>query len=273
MNTFDNNTPQNALSQEEERIRQEKINALNKRLLREEKERKNGWKGIFWTVIAALAIRSLIFEPYNIPSSSMVPTLLVGDYLFVSKFDYGYSRYSFPLSLPIIPKGRIFYNEPKRGDVVVFKKPPENKTDYVKRIVGMPGDTIQMRAGRLYINDQIVPREFKGQELWNTELGEQLYMRYTETLPNGIVHDIYELTDENKYDNTPKIEIPPDSFFMMGDNRDNSLDSREFGPVAAKNLEGRSRLIFYSTDGNGWFFQFWRWKEFLRLERFFTDIK
>ena len=137
----------------------------------------------------------------------------------------------------------------------------------------MPGDTIQMRGGRLYINDQIVPREFKGQELWNTELGEQLYTRYTETLPNGLVHDIYELTDENKYDDTPKIEIPPDSFFMMGDNRDNSLASREFGPVPAKNLEGKSRLIFYSTDGNGWFFQFWRWKEFLRLERFFTDIK
>ena len=121
MDNFNNPTPQNALSPEEERIRQEKINALNKRLLREEKERKNGWKGIFWTVIAALAIRSLIFEPYNIPSSSMVPTLLVGDYLFVTKFDYGYSRYSFPLSLPIIPRGRIFYNEPKRGDVAVFK--------------------------------------------------------------------------------------------------------------------------------------------------------
>ncbi len=273
MNEFNINTSPNALSPEEERIRQEKIDALNKRLKGEDKENSTGWKGIFWTVIIALAIRSLIFEPYHIPSSSMVPNLLVGDYLFVTKFDYGYSRHSFPFSLPIVPIGRIFYNEPKRGDVVVFKKPPENNIDYVKRVIGIPGDTIQMRGGRLYINDQMVPREFKGQELWKTEQGEQLYMRYTETLPNGVVHDIYELTDENRYDDTPKIEIPPDSFFMMGDNRDNSLDSRDFGFVDAKNLEGKARIIFYSNDGTGWFFQFWRWKEFLRLERFFTDIK
>lgn len=273
MNEMNNNLNQNTLTSEEERIRQEKIEALNKRLTQKEEKEKSGWGGIFWTVIAALAIRSLIFEPYNIPSSSMVPSLLVGDYLFVTKFDYGYSKHSFPLSLPLIPVGRLFYNPPQRGDIVVFKKPPENSTDYVKRVIGMPGDIIQMRSGRLYINDQIVPREEKGQELCNTEQGEQLYTRYTETLPNGVTHDIYELTDENKYDDTPRMEIPPDSFFMMGDNRDNSLDSRDFGFVPAQNLEGKARLIFYSNDGTGWFFQFWRWKEFLRLERFFTDIK
>jgi len=129
-----------------------------------------------------------------------------------------------------------------------------------------------MKNGRLYINDQIVQREEKGQELWQTELGELLYTRYTETLPGGVTHDIYEVNDSSEYDNTTPITVPEDSFFMMGDNRDNSLDSRYFGVVPAVNLEGKARLIFYSTNGNGWFFQFWRWKEFLRLERFFTDI-
>ena len=271
--TTNTNTETPFRTPEEEREHQLKVEALNRRLLREEKEEKSGWKGIFWAIMLALAIRSLLFEPYNIPSSSMVPTLLVGDYLFITKFDYGYSRHSFPFSLPLIPRGRLLYNQPQRGDVVIFRKPPENSTDYIKRVIGLPGDTIQMRNGRLFINNQVVPRQAKGQELWTTELGEALYTRYSETLPNGVVHDIYELTDENDYDNTEVFVVPTDSFFVMGDNRDNSLDSRAFGFVPAENLEGKARLIFYSTNGNGWFFQFWRWKEFLRFERFFTDIK
>ena len=204
----------------------------------------------------------------------MVPTLLVGDYLFITKFDYGYSRFSFlfPLS-NFLPKGRIFYVQPERGDIVVFRKPPENKIDYIKRIIGLPGDTIQLKDGRLYINDQLVQREYKAQEYWDTEAGHQLYTRYEETLPNGVTHDIYELTDNNIYDETDPIEVPENQFFMMGDNRDNSLDSRVFGFVPAENLEGKARFIFYSTNGDGWFFQFWRWSEFLRLDRFFTDIK
>ena len=155
----------------------------------------------------------------------------------------------------------------------MFRKPPENKTDYIKRIIGVPGDTIQMKDGRLYINGQLVQREDQVEEYWATEAGNQLYTRYTETLPNGVIHDIYELTDNNKYDEMEPTEIPEGYFFMMGDNRDNSSDSRAFGLVPAENLEGKARLIFYSTNGNGWFFQFWRWKEFLRLERFFSDIK
>ena len=253
--------------------RQAKIEKLNKQLEKQEKQEKSGWFGLVMAVLAALAIRSLAFEPYNIPSSSMVPTLLIGDYLFITKFDYGYSRHSFPFSLPIIPKGRLFYVQPERGDVVVFKKPPENKTDYIKRIIGLPGDIIQVKDGRLYINNQIVPREDHGQEYWDTEAGRQLYTRYLETLPNGVVHDIYELTDNNIYDETDPIEVPEGHFFMMGDNRDNSLDSRYFGLVPAENLEGKARIIFYSTNGDGWFFQFWKWNKFLRLERFFTDIK
>lgn len=271
LNTTD--TTERELSPEEERERQLKIEELNRRLLKEDKKEKNGWRGIFIAILLALSIRSFLFEPYNIPSSSMVPTLLVGDYLFISKFDYGYSKHSFPFSLPLIPYGRIFFNTPQRGDIVIFKKPPENKTDYIKRVIGLPGDTIQMRNGRLYINDEVVPREKISEEVWTTEVGEHLYTRYQETLPNGVVHDIYELTDSSEYDNTDPFIIPSGSFFMMGDNRDNSLDSRYFGSVPAVNLEGKARLIFYSTDGNGWFFQFWRWKEFLRLGRLFTDIK
>ncbi len=265
-NTENNQQPQNQNEQ------LSKIEELNRSLAQKDKKPTGGWGGLLGAILLALAIRSFLFEPYNIPSSSMVPTLLVGDYLFITKFDYGYSKHSFPFSLPVIPKGKIFENPPQRGDIVIFKKPPENKTDYIKRIIGLPGDTVQMRNGRLYINDTIVPREEKKREVWTTEVGNHLYIRYTETLPNGMQHDIYELTDNAEYDNTLPVKIPEDTFFVMGDNRDNSLDSRYFGVVPSVNLEGKARLIFYSTNGNGWFFQFWRWKEFLRLERFFTDI-
>ncbi|MBO7484027.1 MAG: signal peptidase I [Alphaproteobacteria bacterium] len=250
-----------------------KIDRLNEQLKNEEKKEKSGWKGFFWAILLALAIRSFAFEPYNIPSSSMLPSLLIGDYLFITKFDYGYSRHSFPLSLPIIPKGRVFYVEPKQGDVVVFKKPPENKVDYIKRIIGLPGDTVQMKSGQLYINGDIVPKKELGEEYWDTEGGKNHYTRYLETLPNGVEHLIYELGDNTKYDETEEVFVPQGYFFVMGDNRDNSLDSRYFGLVPMENLEGKARIIFYSTNGNGLFFQFWKWSEFLRLNRFFTDIK
>ena len=253
--------------------RQAKIDQLNKQLQEQDKKEKSGWFGLIMAVLVALAMRALLFEPYNIPSSSMLPTLLVGDYLFITKFDYGYSKHSFPFSLPLIPKGRLFYIQPQRGDVVIFKKPPEDKTDYIKRIIGIPGDTIQMKDGLLYINGTVVPREYKGQEYWDTEAGQQLYTRYTETLPNGVVHDIFELFDNATYDETELIEVPEGYFFLMGDNRDNSSDSRYFGLVPAENLEGKARIIFYSTNGNGWFFQFWKWNKFIRTERLFTDIK
>lgn len=268
MENFNETLPSESLEEH-----QKKITHLSKLLEQEDKKEKSGWFGLIMAVFAALAIRSLLFEPYHIPSSSMVPTLLVGDYLFITKFDYGYSRHSFPFSLPLIPKGRLFYIQPERGDIVVFKKPPEGKTDYIKRVIGLPGDTIQMLNGRLYINDTLVPRHEEGQEYWDTEAGRLLYTRYTETLPGGISHTIYELNDNNKYDTTKRFLVPEDHYFMMGDNRDNSLDSRVFGVVPAENLEGKARFIFYSTNGNGWFFQFWKWSEFLRLNRFFTEIK
>lgn len=235
-------------------------------------KQKNEWLELVWLALLALCIRSCAFEPYNIPSSSMVPTLLVGDYLFISKYDYGYSKHSFPFSIPLIPRGRIFNNPPQRGDVVVFKWPKDRKTDYIKRVIGIPGDTIQMVKGRLFINGVIVGREELGQADWLTESGMQHYTRYEETLPNGVKHDIYELNDHMILDNTEPVIVPEGHYFMMGDNRDNSQDSRYFGLVPEELLEGKARLIFYSTNGNGWFFQFWRWTDFLRLERIFTEI-
>ena len=271
MEQTDNNNTENYPPELAEMERQEKIAKLNPQLMQEDKK-KSGWGGLLWAILLALAIRSCVIEPYNIPSSSLVPTLLVGDYLFVTKFDYGYSKHSFPLSVPLIPKGRVLANHPQRGDIVVFKKPPEDKTDYIKRVIGLPGDTIQVKGGRLYINGALVAREKIGTESWMTEVGEHLYTRYTETLPNGVVHDIYELGDNYQYDNTEEFRVPDNHFFMMGDNRDNSSDSRAFGFVPLENLEGKARMIFYSTTGDGWFFQFWRWNEFLRFERFFKEI-
>ena len=243
-----------------------------------EVKKKGGlWKdirGLLWAVLAALIIRSLWFEPYNIPSSSMVPSLLIGDYLIVTKYNYGYSKHSFPFSLPIIPKGRLFEKAPERGDIVIFKVPTDQKTDYIKRVIGLPGDRIQLMNGRLYINDVLVPREKLSEEDWTIEKeGIVHYTRYMETLPNGVKHWIYERSDDMQQDTMDAIIVPQGHYFMMGDNRDNSLDSRYFGLVPAENLEGKARIIFYSTNGNGWFFQFWRWSEFLRLERFFTEIK
>ena len=236
------------------------------------RKRRKEWMQLFWLALLALAFRSCAFEPYNIPSSSMVPTLLIGDYLFISKYDYGYSKHSFPLSIPIIPKGRLFNNPPQRGDVVVFKVPTNHKTDYIKRVIGVPGDTVQVSNGRLILNGFEVPREDLGEEEWLTESGWQNYKRYRETLPNGVSHDIYEINDHMMLDNTDIWQIPEGHYFMMGDNRDNSQDSRVFGVVPEELLEGKARMIFYSTNGNGWFFQFWRWTEFLRLDRIFTEI-
>lgn len=233
----------------------------------------NNLIGLCLAVIAALGIRSILIEPYNIPSSSMVPTLLIGDYLFITKYPYGYSKHSFPFSLPIIPKGRLFGKEPERGDIVIFKEPTNGKIDYIKRVIGLPGDKIQMQAGRLYINDVLVEREKIGEEDWSTEAGEQHYTRYLETLPNGRKHMIYEISDTMPMDDTTPVIVPENHFFMMGDNRDNSQDSRFFGFVPFENLEGRAEFIFYSNNGAGALYEPWKWSDSLRLERFFTRIK
>lgn len=211
---------------------------------------KDNAKALFWALLIALTVRSCAFEPFNIPSGSMIPTLLVGDYLFVNKASYGYSRYSFPFGMPIV-SGRVFYTEPKRGDIVVFRLPPHPSVDYIKRVIGLPGDRIQVKDGILHINDQPVKRTFKKIVL-EERMGVNVpHALYDEELPNGLVHEILEVSDSEPKDNTIEYIVPPDHFFMMGDNRDNSQDSRfldKVGYVPKENLVGKAQFMFYSHE-------------------------
>ncbi len=245
----------------------------------EEKNTQGGFwettKTVIYAVLIALFIRTVFAEPFSIPSGSMVPTLLVGDYLFVSKMSYGYSRHSLPLSMPLI-KDRIFYTQPERGDVIVFKMPSDNKTDYIKRLIGLPGDKIQMKDGRLYINGTIVDRKSEGEYVLRDASGKALrFEKYTETLPNGKQHPILEASDEGTYDNTEEFTVPEDHFFMMGDNRDNSLDSRSLkvGFVPKNNLVGRAKFLFFSHDDSAAWWQVWKWPMAVRWSRLFGGIK
>ena len=230
-------------------------------------------KTIIFAVLIAVVVRTFAFEPFSIPSGSMIPTLLVGDYLFVSKSSYGYSRYSMPFGLPLIP-GRVMYDFPKRGDVAVFKLPTDNKTDYIKRIVGLPGDTIQVRGGILHINGEAVKRERLGEFVYKDTRGIfHNTVRYRETLPNGVSHEILEESDSYPADNTPEYHVPEGHFFGMGDNRDNSQDSRflmHVGYIPKENLVGRAEMMFFSNDGSFW--QVWTWPWTLRFERFFQSV-
>lgn len=204
--------------------------------------------------LIALCFRIFVFQPFNIPSGSMYPNLLVGDYLFVSKFSYGYSRYSFPDWLFVDFKGRVFEKEPERGDIAVFRQPRQMHVDYIKRIIGLPGDTVQMREGLLYLNGEIVPREFLGTEERGENGVTDVYSKYEETLPNGVKHYIYEKSDWEFYDDTIEYEVPDGHYFVMGDNRDGSLDSRatdKVGLVPKENLIGKAKLLFFSTEGIG----------------------
>lgn len=231
-------------------------------------------KTVFYAVLIALTVRTFAYEPFSIPSGSMIPTLLVGDYLFVSKFSYGYSRYSLPLSLPLI-RGRVLASEPARGDVAVFKLPTDNKTDYIKRIVGLPGDRVQLIDGILHINGAPVRRERRGDFVVTNGAGiSQAFNRYVETLPNDRQHEIIELSDTGPFDNTGAYLVPDGHFFVMGDNRDSSRDSRflsEVGFVPMENLIGRAEFIFFSVDGDA--LRFWEWPRTLRLDRFFQAIR
>jgi signal peptidase I len=216
-------------------------------------------KALAFAAIIALTIRTFLFEPFNIPSGSLLPTLLVGDYLFVEKYSYGYSKYSFPLDIGPFD-GRIFGRDPQRGDIAVFRQPKRPDIDYIKRIIGLPGDHIQVRRGILYINEKPVQRDYRGREHFQgheTEEGDSnftLYNRYVETLPNGVQHYIYEISDDEALDNTPVYDVPEGYYFAMGDNRDKSLDSRvqsQVGFIPAENLIGRAWFIFFSTEGVG----------------------
>ena len=216
----------------------------------------------------ALGFRSLLFEPFNIPSGSMIPTLLVGDYLFVSKYSYGYSRYSFPLSLAPFD-GRIFEMPPERGDVAVFRQPQNETIAFIKRIVGLPGDRIQVVNGVLRINDVAVKRDRKGFATASDGYNVIRFAVYQETLPNGKSYMIQERSDDDLLDNTNVFLVPEGHYFMIGDNRDNSRDSRttSVGMVPAENLVGRAERLFFSHNSSANLWEVWEWPFAIRYDR------
>jgi signal peptidase I len=239
-------------------------------------------KTVVYAVLIALVVRTVAYEPFNIPSGSMVPTLLIGDYLFVSKFSYGYSRYSLPFGLPLF-SGRIylpFSDTPDRGDVAVFKLPSDPSVDYIKRIVGLPGDRIQVRNGSLYINDRLVPRRPFGEYVYEEGGSAVVLQQFIEALPQGPgeppeEHRIVKSDDIGPLDNTPVYVVPQGYYFAMGDNRDNSQDSRvlsSVGYIPAENLVGKAQFIFFSTDGSARWWEFWKWPFAIRYGRLFRGV-
>ncbi|RAI37851.1 signal peptidase I [Rhodoplanes roseus] len=246
---------------------------------RQEKKKEGGIletaRVIFHALIIALVIRTFLFQPFNIPSGSMMATLLIGDYLFVSKYSYGYSRYSFPLSLPLF-NGRIMGSEPTRGDVVVFRLPKDDSTDYIKRVIGLPGDRIQMVGGLLHINGQPVKRE-RASDYVDEEGGRTVRVRrWKETLPNGVSYETLDLQDNGFLDNTPVYEVPAGNYFMMGDNRDNSTDSRvlsQVGYVPFDNIIGRAQVIFFSVGDGVPAWHVWAWPWAVRWGRLLTLVR
>ena len=232
-------------------------------------------KTLFYALLIAIIIRSFLFQPFYIPSSSMEPNLLVGDRLFVSKYSYGYSKHSFPFS-PKIFKNRILKNEPKIGDVIVFKTPADNRTDYIKRLIGIPGDRIQIINNNLYINDIKVEKK-KIENLFKITCGDNPIdvNFYEETLPNGKKYvSVYR--KKGSMLNSEEYIVPKDHYFFMGDNRDCSKDSRylsSVGYVSFTNLVGKAQMIFFSNNKQeGSFYKIWKWKNSLRTSRFFKKI-
>ncbi len=277
---------------------------------------------LFYGALIAIVFRSFLLEPFNIPSGSMIPTLHIGDHIFVEKWAYGYSRYSFPFGSWKLWNGRFWATEPKQGDVIVFRNPINENQDYVKRLIGLPGDRVQMKEGRLYINGEIVPREnprpyivavlprqlrsagwyqdnmtIKGNRIWvdnepapfnytieyksdrfckmygSGACGVFQATEYTELLPNGVRHSIIEMADDAPLDNTPEFTVPDGHLFFMGDNRDNSADSRaDIGPVSRDNVLGRVWFVWYSHNYYAMLPAIWTWGNKMRWGRFGMGI-
>ena len=233
----------------------------------------NSIKELFKTLLIAGSIaiffRSIFFEPFNIPSGSMIPSLLVGDYLFVSKYSYGYSKYSFPFGVVPITD-RIFEKSPKRGDIIVFRKPGDETIDYIKRLVALPNDTVQVKNGVLYINKKMVERTKSNVGIMKNNFGdEKKFIQYKETFDGLNFHEIIEASDQDLFDDTIEFKVPDNHFFFMGDNRDNSRDSRspEVGFVPKRNLIGKAQIIFFSHNSSASIFEFWKWHKAIRFSR------
>ena len=242
------------------------------------KVKKNSFFGnlrsILIAIFIALVIRSFIFEPFNIPSGSMKPNLLVGDFIFVSKYSYGFSKHSLPFSIPLIP-GKIFSKIPERGDVVVFKTPENNRTDYIKRVIGLPGDKIEIKNGIIFINGSEILRK-KLNDFIDTDnkTSNKRVRMYNEYFFNKEIN-ILDITDNGIADNTQLFNVPENHFFVMGDNRDNSQDSRfisTVGFIPYENLVGKAQFIFFSLE-NARFLQIWKWPNSIRYERIFQKIQ
>jgi signal peptidase I len=233
-------------------------------------------KTIFYALIIAVIIRSLFFQPFYIPSSSMEPTLLIGDRIFVSKYTYGYSKHSFPFSPPLFAK-RVFKKKPDYGDLVVFKTPVDNRTDYIKRLIGMPGDIVQFIDGKIFLNNNEIQRK-KIDNKYKIRCGPLRpdVNSYQETLPNGKKY-IAVYNKQGSYKNSGIFKVPSDHYFFLGDNRDCSSDSRylsSVGYVSDENLVGNAKIIFFSNDTiSGSILKFWNWNQSLRVERFFNLLK
>lgn len=248
-------------------------------------------KTLIVAVVIATVFRTFFYEPFNIPSESMMPTLMTGDYIFVSKMRYGYSYHSFPLS-PHVFSGRIVKSPVEHGDIAVFKLPRDNETDYIKRIIGLPGDRIQVVNGVLYLNGLAVTKKPAGEYVFDEQDNTNClrwpqyrheregapaqcrYPLFQEQLPNGVAYMTLDLDPYGMADNTGVYTVPSGHYFVMGDNRDNSADSRwpssiGVGFVPEENLVGRAEIIFYSTNGHAALWQAWRWISSVRYERLF----
>ena len=232
----------------------------------------SGWwdtfKTVAWAITIAVAVRSFAYEPFHIPSGSMVPTLLIGDFLFVSKASYGYGKFSVPFGLGP-EEGRLWFDPPERGDIAVFRKPTDDSVDYIKRIIGLPGDRIYMQGGVLHIDGKAVERRRIDDYLYVDKRNRRYAARqYVETLPNGVSYRVLDVTERGRWDDTREYVVPPGHVFAMGDNRDNSQDSRvpDVRYIPMENLIGRAERLFISVDGRFW--EVWNW----RLGRFFDGL-